>query len=444
MRNQKTECFESIINKSALKITLQFPEEKQRMSLKQQASEFLAKPFNKWLFVALVVLGVALLALDYSQQNAPPVQQTFNASSEIVVHFFFLPTCPHCNEQKPFNAQLQAEYPEVKWVYHDVSTPEEAALFAKMAEQYKLDTSSLGVPATFFKSKVIVGFDKAETTGVKLREALQGCITECKATGGAVPSSIEKESAPSEIDLPFFGKIRLADYSLPALAAVLGLVDGFNPCAMWVLVYLIALVMELKDKRRIWLIVGTFVLASGILYFLFMTAWLNAFLAIGFLRPVTILVGLFALGAGIIGLKEWWETRKAPLVCKVGDADDKAKTMTRVKELVSAPLTWATFFGIVALAFVVNSIEFVCSSAIPAVFTQVLALAQLEWWQHYAYIALYDFFFMLDDLIIFGLAAFAVSKYGVGEKYAKQCKLIGGAVMLVLGALMLFAPQLLR
>jgi hypothetical protein len=308
-----------------------------------------------------------------------------------------------------------------------------------------LNTAKLSVPATFFKSKVIVGFDKPETTGVKLREALIGCIAECKAVaGGAVPSSVERQSAPTEIDLPFFGRIRFADYSLPALAVVLGIVDGFNPCAMWVLVYLIALVMELDDKRRIWLIVGTFVLAAGVLYFLFMTAWLNAFLAVGFLRPVTILVGLFALGAGLLGVKEWWETRKAPLVCKVGDADDKAKTMTRVRELVAAPLTWATLFGIVALAFVVNSIEFVCSSAIPAVFTQVLTLAQLEWWQHYAYIALYDFFFMLDDLIIFGLAAFAVTRYGVGEKYAKQCKLVGGVVMLVLGALMLFAPQLLR
>ncbi|MEM0475503.1 MAG: hypothetical protein QW343_01790 [Candidatus Norongarragalinales archaeon] len=412
-------------------------------TLKKQFKEFLSKPFNKWLVIALLVLGVALLAFDAAQQTAS-FQRAQNASSEIIVHFFFLPTCPHCNEQKPFNAQLQAEYPEAKWVYHDVSNPEEAALLAKMAEQHGLDTSKLGVPATFFKSKVIVGFDKPETTGVKLREALEDCIAECKAAGGATPSSVEKEYAPTEIDLPFFGKIRIADYSLPVLAVVLGIVDGFNPCAMWVLVYLIALVMELNDRRRVWLIVGSFVLASGVLYFLFMTAWLNAFLAIGFFRPVTILVGLFALGAGITGVKEYWEMRGKAIVCKVGNEEEKAKTMNRVKELVSAPLTWATLAGIVALAFVVNSIEFVCSSAIPAVFTQVLALARLEWWQHYAYIALYDFFFMLDDLIIFGLAAFAVTRYGVGEKYAKQCKLIGGAVMLVLGAMMLFAPQLLR
>ncbi len=218
--------------------------------------------------------------------------------------------------------------------------------------------------------------------------------------------------------------------------------DGFNPCAMWVLVYLIALVMELNDRKRIWLIVGSFVLASGVLYFLFMTAWLNAFLVLGFLRPVTITVGLFALGAGVLGLKEYFETKGA-LVCKVSGEDDKTKTMDKVRQLVSAPLTWATFAGIVALAFVVNSVEFVCSSAIPAVFTQVLALTNLEWWQHYAYIALYDLFFMLDDLIIFGLAAFAVSS-GVGEKYAKQCKLIGGIIMLVLGLLLLFAPHLLR
>jgi len=407
------------------------------MKVIQEARGFLSKPFNKWLVVALVVLGAALLAADYFQQQ----ETSASVSDEITVHFFFLPTCPHCSAQKPFNEKLVAEYPEVKWVYHDVSKPEEAALFAKMAGDYNLNTAELGVPTTFFKRQAIVGFDNEENTGVKLRAALESCLNEC-VNGGEKEAVVEKESAPQEIDLPLFGKIDLKNYSLPALAVILGLVDGFNPCAMWVLVYLIALVMELNDRKRIWLIVGSFVFASGVLYFLFMAAWLNAFLILGFLRPVTIIVGLFALGAGALGLKDYFETKGA-LVCKVEGEDDKAKTMDKVKQLVSAPLTWATFAGIVALAFVVNSVEFVCSSAIPAVFTQVLALANLEWWQHYAYIALYDVFFMLDDLIIFGLAAFAVSS-GIGDKYAKQCKLIGGAVMLLLGLLLLFAPHLLR
>jgi hypothetical protein len=173
-----------------------------------------------------------------------------------------------------------------------------------------------------------------------------------------------------------------------------------------------------------------------------MAAWLNAFLLLSYFRPITIIVGLIALGGGILSVKEYIET-KGQLVCKIGDEEGKKKTMTQVEELISAPLTFAVVIGIVVLAFVINSVEFVCSSAIPAVFTQILALSNLSAFEHYLYILLYDIFFMLDDLIVFGLAAFAVSG-GFGEKYARYCKIIGGIILVSLGAVLLFAPQMLR
>ena len=242
------------------------------------------------------------------------------------------------------------------------------------------------------------------------------------------------------MELPILGRTDLTSVSLPLLAVILGLVDGFNPCAMWVLVYLISLLMNLNDKRRLALIVGTFVFSSGVLYFLFMTAWLNAFLFLGYVRAVTILVGAIALGGGVLSIKEFFDTKGA-MVCKVTDAEGKKKISAQVKELVSAPLSWVTFAGIVFLAFTINSIEFVCSSAIPAVFTQILALSNLPTWQYYAYIGLYDLFFMLDDLLIFGSALLVLSN--TGEKYARYCKIIGGLVMLGLGLALLFAPNLL-
>ncbi|MBT4540979.1 hypothetical protein HOC35_05690 [Candidatus Woesearchaeota archaeon] len=223
----------------------------------------------------------------------------------------------------------------------------------------------------------------------------------------------------------------------------MGLIDGFNPCAMWVLVFLIGILLEVKDRKRVWLIVGSFVLASGILYFLFMTAWLNVFLLAGYIRMLTVLIGLFALGGGIINVKEYIESRNQPLTCKIGDIESRAKTMDKVKHIATAPLTITIFFSIIALAFVVNSVEFVCSSAIPAVFTQVLALSGLGALKYYLYIGLYTFFFMLDDLVIFGLAAFTINS-SFGEKYAKYCHLAGGVIMVVLGFLLLFMPELLR
>ena len=257
-------------------------------------------------------------------------------------------------------------------------------------------------------------------------------------TGGTGPAL----EIPETVTMPLFGPVRLAALSLPALAVFLGLVDGFNPCAMWALVYLISLITGLHDRRKIWFLVGSFVAASGVLYFLFMTAWLNFFLVIGYLRLLTIGIGLFAVGAGLNSIREF-VTSRGPLACPVGDAAAKQRTMGRMAAIVRAPLSVASVLAIVALAFTVNTIEFACSAGLPTIFTHTLALRGLSATRYYAYILLYDFFFMLDDLIIFGLAALALDT-SVGNRYARQCKLVGGGVLVALGLLMLLAPETLR
>ena len=204
---------------------------------------------------------------------------------------------------------------------------------------------------------------------------------------------------------------------------------------MWVLVYLISLVATLRDKKRIWLIVGSFVLASGILYFLFMTVWLNLFLFIGYVKAVTIVIGLVALGGGIWQIRGVIKTKGA-VVCEVTDEQSRKKTMTKVQEIVSSPLTWGIVVGIVVLAFTVNAVEFVCSAAVPAVFTRVLSLASLTTLQYYGYILLYVLFFMLDDLVIFGTAALAVTS-SLGDRYAKYSRPVGATILIILGLLLL-------
>ncbi len=247
---------------------------------------------------------------------------------------------------------------------------------------------------------------------------------------------------PETVALPVFGAIRLADFSLPALAVLLGLADGFNPCAMWALVYLLSLLVSLQDRRKIWLLVGSFVLASGVLYFLFMTAWLNVFLLLGYLRPLTIAIGAGALVIGAMDLRAFVLTRGAP-VCAVGSPDLKKRTMGRMERLVAAPLSLASFLGIVALAFTVNAIEFACSAGLPAIFTHTLSLRQLSVSQYYGYILLYDFFFMLDDLLIFSLAAFTL-RTTMASGYVQYGKLVGGIILVGLGLVMLLAPEMLR
>jgi thiol-disulfide isomerase/thioredoxin len=383
--------------------------------------------FKRYLIISLIVLGIVL---GFTSQGTSGPVDGFE------VHFFFLPGCSHCQEQEPFNEKLKNEYPSINFTAHDTTETQERALLqemlSKLGIEYEPDIPitiiNISENQTLVDGWVSGGWESEEITGRAIREALQQCL------GGNCPSSTDEEPRDT-IVLPLIGEIDPSAYSLPTLAVILGLVDGFNPCAMWVLVYLISLVATLRDKKRIWLIVGSFVLASGILYFLFMTVWLNLFLFIGFVKPVTIVIGLVALGGGLWQIRGVIKTKGA-VVCEVTDEQSRKKTMTKVQEIVSSPLTWGIVVGIVVLAFTVNAVEFVCSAAVPAVFTRVLSLASLTTLQHYGYILLYVLFFMLDDLVIFGTAALAATS-SLGDRYARYSRPVGATILIILGLLLL-------
>jgi thiol-disulfide isomerase/thioredoxin len=387
--------------------------------------------FKRYLIISLIILGIVIGVTGRGTAGTGDI------------NFFYLPGCPHCDEQRPFNEKLADKYPTIQIVEHDASTPQGSALLSDMLAQLGVEEEPefpitiiiISENEVFISGWVSGGWESEETTGREIEKALEQCLT------GNCPSPAGEEPGDG-IVLPIIGKFIPADYSLPALAVILGLVDGFNPCALWVLLYLISLVMTLRDRRRIWLIVGSFVLASGVLYFLFMTAWLNVFLLIGYVRPVTVVVGLVALGGGILQIRELIKT-KGEIVCEVTSEESREKTMARMQRIVSSPITLGTIVGIIALAFAVNAIEFVCSAAVPAVFTQVLSLASLTTFQYYGYILLYVFFFMLNNLVIFGAAAFALTS-NLGVRYAKYARPIGAAILIILGALLLFAPGWLR
>jgi hypothetical protein len=374
--------------------------------------------FKRYLIISLVILGIVIGFTG---------QETSNTGEGYEVHFFYVTGCSHCDDQRPFNERLADTYPSIQILQHNVATPQGRALLDQMLEERGIEYEP-GFPITIFGNQVFGDWESEETTGRPIEEALQQCLA------GNCPPPTGQEPRDT-IVLPLIGEIDPSAYSLPALAAILGLVDGFNPCAMWVLVYLISIVATLRDRKRIWLIVGSFVLASGVLYFLFMTAWLNAFLFIGYIKPVTVVIGLVALGGGILQIREVVKT-KGVIVCEVTDEESRKKTMTKVQKIVSSPITLGTIVGIIVLAFAVNSVEFVCSAAVPAVFTQVLSLASLTTVQHYSYILLYVLFFMLDDLVIFSTAAFALTS-GLGDRYAKYSRPVGATILIILGLLLL-------
>lgn len=424
-------------------------EDSNKYNPKSRIKTFLASRFNRYLIIVLILLGAYALFFNSNSDvlNMPTQVDTNSKDSSLTITFFYTPTCPYCQTQKPILNEIEREFENITVFKYDASTQKGSQIFYETAKAHNIDSSGLGVPALFIGETFLVGLQTKETI-------VQTILDEQNATNPSTEYiySKTKDSANTTIkntdqkfknfDLPFFGEVDLTKWSLPFLAIVLGLIDGFNPCALWVLIFLITMLLGEKSKKKIWLVVGSFVLASAISYFLFMTAWLNLFLLMGYIGIVTLMIGLFALAMGALQLKDFFTT-KGDLTCKVTDEEGKEKTMNKIQNIIYQPITISVIIAVIGLAFTVNAIEFVCSAAIPAVFTQVLALSGISTIQHYMYIILYVFFYMLDHILIFSMAAFALGS-GFSQKYAKVCKLLGGIIMLILGLIMVLAPHLLR
>ena len=374
-----------------------------------------ATPARFRVLLALVLVAV-FLALQLGTAATPP------DTSSLVdgrLHVFFQADCPHCHRAIEF-VKTQ---PGIAFDLHDIATPAGGNLLERVASELGIDEPDLGVPLFVFGRRYLIGFDAPETTGRELLALI------------AETAELAPPDKTPNIRLPIFGVIDPSHYSLFGLTVVMALADGFNPCAMWVLVYLISLIAGLKEREKIWWLVGTFVLASGILYFLFMTAWLKTFLVVGYIRPLTQLIALTAIGFGASHLYELTWNRGA-VACEIGDVEQRQRTMQRIRDIVAAPIGLTSLVLVTGLAFAINAVEFLCSAALPAVYTHMLSLMDLSTPTYYGYIALYVLFFMLDDLVIFGLAAFAVQRV-IDTRYAAISRGAGGVTLLGLGLWML-------
>ncbi|MFC1638414.1 cytochrome c biogenesis protein [Patescibacteria group bacterium] len=360
------------------------------------------------------------------------------SGSELDLTLFYSKTCPHCHEEIEFLTKLEKKYPDLKMGYFEVSENEENLLML-VEYQKELNIVSNGVPLTVIGNEYIVGFQSDSVTGLEIVNKLKRNgydFGENIDSGGVIVSDDGNENI---VSVPFFGEIDYRTVSLPLLTVVLGGLDGFNPCAMWVLVFLISLLIGVKDKRKMWILGGVFIFSSAVVYFLFMTAWLNLFLFLGYIVWIRIIIAAVALGTGIYYLFDYVQNPEG--ACNVAGGEKKQKILNRLKELVLERGFLMSFFGIIALAAAVNMVELVCSAGLPAVFTRVLTLSELSLWQYYAYIFLYVFVFMLDDLIVFVIAMVTFKSINASGKYSRISRLVGGMLMLILGILLAFKPE---
>ena len=371
---------------------------------------------------AEVVKIVGQDALSYDK-----IHKTLDENKKIYLYFFYSYDCPHCKKAHEFIEIIKKDHSELVVLQYEVKkNRDNAKYFEKVANEYGVKPQ--GVPTFFIGDKSYVGFSKDITCAAIIEE-----INEL--------NGVEHNCPKNEITVPMIGTINVDTISLPTFTFYLGLLDGLNPCAMWVLMFLLGLMVYAGSRKKIIFLGATFVLASGVVYFLFMTAWVNIFLVIGYSSIITIVLGAVAVLMGLVNIKELFFFKKG--VSFMIPESAKPKLYAKSRKIMNESNKVLAILGTIALAVFVNFIELGCTVGLPAIYTRVLSLRGLPPLETYLYIALYNAVYILPLALIVAVFAYTMGHYKFTEKHGKLFKFISGLLMLALGLLLIFYPNIL-
>lgn len=381
-----------------------------------------------------------------------------NAVSEknlVNIYLFHSYTCKHCKEEIKLLDELEKEYDNIKVYKYEVNENGNGELLKNISEI--MGSKVTGTPYTIIGNKVFSGYDYENSKG-----RFKGAIEYYSKYGyedkvGEYISSIPlpsyevKDTDPDvdeyisnyisyKVKLPLIGEVKLKNLTLPLITVVIGLADGFNPCAMWVLLFLISMLIGMKDKKRMWILGSTFLLTSALIYLIFMMSWLNLANLLISVVWVRVIIAVVSLVGGFINLRGYIKHRKVS-GCDVVDDKKRNRIITRIKKFTTEKNFWLAILGVIVLAISVNVVELACSAGLPVMFIEILSLNNLTAIEEIIYIVLYMLFFLLDDFVVFVIAMTTLSLTGVSSKYGNLSKLIGGILMLFIGLLLMFKPE---
>ncbi len=388
---------------------------------KNNLVNFLVVSCQFFIVLALRCFLLTLLLFIQPLEAKAVSNETQPIANENVLEVFVRDGCPHCAKAKEFLHKFSSERPWLHIVYrsvdHDSNARDDLLRYSETAGIWPP-----GVPAFRFNGQLLVGFDSPQHTG-SLLTALIGQTT---VDSGRVETSL-------------FGTLSVSNLGLPLFTLAIGLLDGFNPCAMWVLLFLLSLLVHLQDRRRMALIAGTFVLVSGAVYYAFMAAWLNVFLLIGISTALRWTLGGMALAIGGLNVKDFFFWKRG-FSLTISDAA-KPSLYTRMRTILTADKLLPALTAVALLAVMVNFIELLCTAGFPAIYTAILVQQDLSPTAYYAYLGLYILGYMTDDALMVATAVIALSNRKLTERTGRWLKLISGVGMLGLGGMMLLRPE---
>lgn len=362
-------------------------------------------------------------------------------AKELTINLFYGKECPHCEHEQEYLDTLKKQYGdniEIK-KYEVWHNKENSDLLTKVRKALKNEDE--GVPYTVIGTNDFTGYN--EDTANKINNLIKehfktpipDVIDDIKE-GKEITKT--KTTENNDVTVPILGEVNAKTVSLPLLAAVVGLVDGFNPCAMWVLIFLISMLIGMNNKKRMITLGIAFILTSGIMYTLFMVAWLH--IAQSAMQQVILrcLIAVIAIIAGAYNLNKYF---KQPDGCTVTNKKQRKQILEKIKKFTKEKSLILSLIGVITLAITVNLVELACSAGLPLLFTSVLAINDLNTLEYSLNILIYIIFFLIDDIIVFIIAIKTMEVTGLSTKYSKYLSLVGGLIMLAIGALLILKPE---
>ena len=423
------------------------------------------KDFNigieKSRFFALMIMLFGIFwinQISYSDGNSQ--------SKKVKIEYFGRKDCKNCANLEKFLKELSTKRDDFEYVEHKIDeSKEEKAFFDETTSKLKLVK---GTPIIYIDGHIIQGFNTADTTGKEIENLINSGKTKDKiltlkeyvesgqtgnvSSNGAVctgdtvcevPGLTKGAENQVLVNIPIINKtVDLTNYSLLTMSIILGTIDGFNPCAMWVLVLFLTALIAVGNKVKMFRVAGLFILAEAVMYFFILNAWIYAWDFVGLDKWVTPLVGIVGIIGGIFFIRNYLK-KGDTLECEVTDFEQRAKISKKIKDIANKPFTLLTALAIIGLALSVNVIEFACSVGIPQTYTKILQINEVPFWTRQFYTFIYIIGYMIDDIIVFGFALMSVNKLQLTTKYSKWVNLFGGILMIILGLIMLIKPSLL-
>ena len=410
---------------------------------------------------ALMILIFSMFLVNQINYSAGNSQ-----GKKVKIEYFGRKDCKNCANLEKFLKELSTKRDDFEYMEHKIDENEEnKAFFDETTSKLKLVK---GTPIIYIDGHIIQGFNTADTTGKEIESLINSAKAKDKiltlkeyvesgqngnvSSNGAVctgdtvcevPGLTKGVKNQVLVNIPIINKtIDLTNYSLFTMSIILGTIDGFNPCAMWVLVLFLTALIAVGNKVKMFRVAGLFILAEAVMYFLILNAWIYTWDFVGLDKWVTPIVGIVGIAGGIFFIKNYLK-KGDTLECEVTDLEQRAKISRKVKDIANKPFTLLTALGIIGLALSVNVIEFACSIGIPQTYTKILQINEVPFWIRQFYTFIYIIGYMVDDIIVFGFALMSINKLQLTTKYSKWVNLFGGILMIILGLIMLIKPSLL-